>query len=270
MLIIDVVNRRNAPQLRLVHIISHDKFEFQRNNPKIRGLSSNPATGELFLADAENGIVIVLSALEAEARAVIAYRSKKPDVPTSVCFMRTTQTLLICEYTEAKSKYEPPAGFSIVALTLTGEKWIEQSRFHLSVAEVCKGRLFHQTLCKLDDSEFLFGAEGSATLWHMQLDATHHLHLLDEIVVPDDDSYREMAAIVSNGRIQVALTLCSDSLALYLLIGDRLNELSRVPLNDNLSIHVLWMSERLLLAVETEYPDASLVWELDDQLVRRK
>ena len=212
-----------------------------------------------------------LLALEVySTRAVIACRSMKPAIPTAVCFMRTTQTLLICEYTEAKSKYEPPAEFSIVALTLTGDKWIEQSRLHLSAAEVCKGAVLHQTLCELDDSEFLLGAEGSTTLWRVRVDATHHFHLLDEIVLPDDDSYREMAVIAANGDIRIAFTLSCNSLALYSLVGDRLNELPRVPLNNSLSAHLLWMSGRLLLAEEKKYAGVSSVWKLDSQLVRRE
>ena len=74
MVFVDTGCIRNVP--KLLHQISKDKFK-QQNLPIIRGLSHNPATGELFLADSNNCNVIVLSPQEADARVVIVYRSKK-------------------------------------------------------------------------------------------------------------------------------------------------------------------------------------------------
>ena len=258
--------------LKLLHKIPKDKFEFQKHKPVIKGLSTNPLTGELFLADAQNSNVIVLSAMETDARTVIAYRSKKPETPIAVCFMRTTKTLLICDYKDIKYKSEAPAEFSLVALSLVGQQWIEQSRIHLAVAVAGKGINYFKRLCELEDSEFLFGVENSTTLWRMRVGPTQQLQMVAEIIVPDDYYYYDMAAIASNDSIRVALTLVTQSLVLYSLVGDQLRFLSSVPINNCPYAYVLWMSERFLVAEKNKETDLFSVWELDltaNRLARR-
>ena len=239
--------------------------------PRIWGLSCNPTTGHVFLADSSNGLVIVLSLSKDNQRVRVAFRSQSPNTPSAVCFMRATQTLLVCDFKDIEYKREAPQEFSLVALSLDGKKWVERSRLQFAVPEGWNGPLSFRTLCELADSKLLFGVELFSTLYRLQVDSTHQTRFVEEIPAP---VYTDMAAIVVNGETRVVLTHGNRLLTLYSLRGARLEELSRLALNGGpLWTRVLWAAGRLLVAEEHEESDARSVWELDvtgDRLARRE
>ena len=241
--------------------------------PTIWGLSCNPTTGDVFLADYSNGLVIVLSLGKdnQRVRVGVAFRSQNPNTPSAVCFMRATQTLLVCNFKDIEYTREAPQEFSLVALSLDGNKWVERSRLQFAVPEGWNGPLSFRTLCELADSYLLFGVESFTTLYRLQVDPTHQTRFVEEIPAP---AYTDMAAIVVNGETRVVLTHGNRSLTLYSLCGVRLEQLSRLDLNGGpLWARVLWAAGRLLVAEEHEESDARSVWELDvtgDRLARRE
>lgn len=238
-------------------------------------MSCNSATGDVFLADGENSSVIFLPATaagNAEPHARIVYRSQNPEIPNAVCFMRSTQTLVVCNYKDNDQR-TASTEFSLVALSQDGDQWVEHNSVRLLVPAGGPENIYLKTICELvsTESELFCGAALSRKLFRLQMDNSN-LVLSGEIIAP---KYSDMAAIVTESGTRIALALSEGSLALYSLRSDnRLVELSRHPLLngfDFLLARVLW-NGRLLLAEKIENTVAHSVWELDvtgDRLARR-
>ena len=227
------------PHFRLTQQISSARLQLHhRRTPIINGLSSNPITGEIFLADSRHKLIIVLPS------ARIIYRSKK--IPYSVCYMSQKQTLLVCYYKDIKYKANAPPKFSLVALRQVKEKWVKQSRLPLNIYGIYKNDYLQSTICELADSELLFGVALTTQLYHLQVDPSNQLIMTAQVPV---HQYYEMAA-TSKGGTRVALVHSTGWLALYSLRGDRLNFLSRVQLGESYYslTRMLWMGGRLLVA----------------------
>ena len=261
-----------VPQLHLICRISPDKFAIDTNPCSIVSISSDEDTGDVFLADALNERVVVLSTRASDARATVAYQSTRPETPAAVCLMRATNTLLVCDQKREYPK-GAPVEFSLVALSRDGRQWAERSRKHLAVNCRAQGVYMFKTLCALTDSELLFGVKCSTRLYRLRVDSARRLLVAAELVAPEQ--YVDVAAFAAAGGTRIALALFdSKSLGLYALRDDRLTELSRITTAGWIgSARVLALNGGRLLLAEAENGEASdSVCEVEasgDRLARR-
>ena len=93
----------------------------------IRGMSYNSARDELFLADQENRVVRVIGVRRDNAGDLRdVYRVATGDThPQSVCHMKDSDTLLVCEWHETNKDHW------LVALRRSGSEWRETHRLQL-------------------------------------------------------------------------------------------------------------------------------------------
>ena len=237
---------------RLLSSIPQDLFEpnkdFQAASSIAASMSYLASADELFVVAPGNRTVNSLSPVVTESTLCPVYTTPLSEVPSSVCFIRQTRTLLIAKFSDGNT--EGTKNFSIVALSRDGQNWLQQSELPLQIAppDSCEG----STLCELPESTVLFGADRLKSLFLLKLTPGDQLELLHEVNTPE--GYHSVSATSSKGRTLVTLSLAeSNAVSLSQLAGDQLEELSRLGgLLDGYTHFVLWCGEHLLLAQTTQ------------------
>lgn len=202
---------------------------------------------ELFVIMPGNRTVSSLAPVAAHSKLRPVYIAPAPAVPSSVCFIQQTGTLLISKYEDANQN--GTVSFYISALSRDVQNWLQQSELKLDLL-VERDACDSTTLCALPESTVLFGAVLTRSLSLLKLAPGHQIELLHRINTPE--LYTCLSATMLDGQVLVALGLSdSDSVSVSRLANNRLEELSRLQLMKMSECNVLWSGEHLLLAEMT-------------------
>lgn len=205
-------------------------------------MSYNSTRDELFLADKHNRVVRAITLNEKAGHLPDVYigspHDTSPDV-YSVCHMNDLDILLV---SSGETGPDRRRANWLVALRRNGTKWCEAQR----VQTDGKGLM----CCALSSTGVLIGNGDYMSSKYMErfcIDSGPRIVRVNLIKVHEE--YRWFSAMCSSdGVTLVAMSFYDQSVRVNQLNEDRLDELSRILLNE--PNNVLWLADRLLV---TEY-----------------
>ena len=228
-------------------------------------MNCNPQADELFLVNRNKHVVHAMhvrtDADTGDVRDVYrgSAQDTSPDV-RSVCHMRDLDALLVYSY-ECGPNNDFPS-YWLVALSRRGcgGEWCEAHRVPT---------LYASLTCALSDSRVLLGQFNSKYLELFRVQSGPRIAHENCIRVPEDQKYICFSATCgSGGDTHVAMSYEDESVRVFRLVGDRLDEMARIRLEKPELL--LWVASRLL--VEAPSREYSGVVELElrgTQLERR-
>ena len=240
-----------SDQLNLQLVRRIEQKELSRageNAADIRGLSYNSTRDELFFADYSNKAVRAMHLQDGTPQLQDVYGGSAHDTspwPLSVCHLSDTDTLLVCS---SEANFEK---HWLVALSRSGNEWRETHRLQTEgTGWQC---------CELSDLRALVGGwENSTHLELFRVQSGPRVELLHRILVAEE--FRWFSATCGSDTL-VAMSYVKDqSVRVYRLRGDRLEELARTQLKGPLRL--LWLADRLLVSEWYEVTKSNAVAEL--------
>lgn len=227
------------PHLRIAARFAKERLIRPSETPvSIEGISYNSARGELFFVDKNNRVVRSASIWSTDPHLCDVYRGTtdgRPPLLQSVCYMPDSDTLLVF------SEEHLPDGAAanwMLALRRRKNKWREEHRVKING----KGDMS----CSLNNSRVLIGEWNSTFMELFRVASAARISSVHRIRVPE--KYTRFSATVCED-ILVAMSywntgISEDSVCLYKLCDDRLEERSRIQLNS--LFHLQWVAGRLL------------------------
>ena len=205
------------------------------NDPNFKGMSYNSARDELFLADDNNRVVREIHVRDNVDDLRDVYRGTLHDTSpnvSSVCHMSDSDTLIVCS--KEKGPDQKVANW-LVALRRNGSEWREAQRVQTEgEGWIC---------CALTDSRVLIGQYNST---YMELFRVEGGSIIERACIRVSEKY-DWFSTRCNIDTLVAKTypFTDQSVRVYRLRGDQLEELSRIQLNYPRG--VLWLADRFLV-----------------------
>ena len=219
------------------------------NDYNIVGMSYNSARDELFFADYANKVVRAMHVRDNAGDLLDVYRAPHDTDPRvlSVCHMSDSDTLLVCSL---ECGLNQKRAYWLVALSRNGSEWREAHHVQIDGEG--------QISCALSDSRVLIGVEDLHQLdsQYMELFRVESGPLIARVHrIHTHECYSSFSAMCGSDTL-VAMTYPDQdqSVRIHRLLSDRLEELSRIMMNnpDNL----LWLADRLIVSDFDENKDA--------------
>ena len=226
-------------------------------------MSYSPAYDELFLADLANNVVRSMHLRDNAVDLLEVFKvsaDNKTPIICSVCYMRDTDTLLVCSGEVSNTS----SNQWLVALSRSGSNWSEAHRVQVKGTGKLCGSF------ALSDSRVLVGEYGSTYMELFRVESGSRIAHISRIQL--SEHYLDFSA-TSGGDTLVATSFKTEKwVRVYRLLCDRLEELACIRFKINEPCALLWFDERTLL-VATQNADSSAIIALevvDTQLKRSR
>ena len=212
-------------------------------------MTCNSKADELFIADFGNHVVRSMRVRENAGDMRDVYGGSAHDSEShicSVCHMRDSDTLLVCSR-ECRRwwPFEPSFSDWLVALNRRGGdgEWRETQRVKTAQLATLS--------CELSDARVLLGADGSAYLELFRMQTARGLftsgpRIAHEHFIRVSETYRCVSATCIGIDTLVAISYVDQSVRVHRLVGDELEEITRVRLERPHLI--VWIATRLLVS----------------------
>ena len=241
-----------------------------KKDPYIVGMSYNSARDELFLADRGNDVVRAIRVRDNAGDLRDVYRAPHDTSSQvwSVCHMSDSDTLLVCSgEKEPDQKY---ARCWLVALSRIFRAWwhapLSRNGSEWREAQRVQTDGVGYISCALSDSRVLIGYGGNEIFSHyMELfcvESGPRIARVHRIHVPE--GYIWFSATCGSDTLVAMSSKNDNSVRVHRLRGDRLEEFTRILLNNPLQ--VLLLADRLLVADS----NAVIVFEVSDTRLERR
>ena len=202
---------------------------------------SYSARDELFLADRGNKVVRVMRVRDNVGDLRDVYRGPNDTSANvySVCYMSDSDTLLVCSGEDGPDrKYVN----WLVALIRNGSEWREAHRVQTDFRRSARTGWID---CALSDSRVLIGQHNTTYMELFSVEIGPHIARVHRIHVPEE-YYWFSATCSSDTLVAMSYPFLDQSVRVYRLRGDRLEELARIQLK--WPNKLLWVDDRLLVA----------------------
>ena len=177
----------------------------------------------------------------------------------SVCHMRDTDTLLVCSVEVSMTS----SNQWLVALSRNGSDWSEAHRVQIQGTGKLCGSF------ALSDSRVLVGEYGSMYMELFRVESGPRVAHISRIQLLEH--YLDFSATSGSDTLVATCFKTDKWVRVYRLLGDRLEELSRIRFKKKEPYALLWLDDRILL-VATQNADSSTIIALElvgTQLKRR-